>query len=606
MTTTDIISAVLTLLGGLALFLFGMSIMSNGLEKVSGGRMEAILEKLTGKLLMGVLLGAGVTAVIQSSSATTVMVVGFVNAGIMKLGQAVGVIFGANIGTTATAFILSLGDIQGSDNIFMLLLKPDSLAALVSVVGVVMYMATSTDSKRHDLATIFIGFGILFFGMNAMEGAVDIIPESTMESLMLAVTNPFLGVAVGAVVTAIIQSSSASVGILQALTSTGAVTFSAAAPIILGQNIGTCVTAILSGIGASKNARRASMIHLYFNVIGTVVFLTMLYIVQYTIGLPFWEGAMSRFDIALFHLVFNIFNTILLLPFNKLLVKLAEWTVRDKAEDAQEEPSLLDERFLASPALALDKADEVVAQMGSLSLQNFKDAMALIKNYDPKLAAAIREREEMIDKREVAVGDYLIRVTDRSLSLDENTRISAILHSVGDWERIGDYVINLVESAETMVENQIVFTEFARRECDSILDAVNEIITITLGSYRTKDALMAQNVEPLEQVIDLLREQLKKAHIERLKAGECTIVSGTLFLELITNLERISDHCSSIAVTIIQNAREQADHHSHQFNFHDYLRSVHEGSTSDYQENFQNFHEKYIDSLSEPTGKSDK
>lgn len=591
---------ILKLLGGLALFLFGMNIMSNGLEKMSSGRMEAILEKLTGKLLMGVLMGAVVTAVIQSSSATTVMVVGFVNAGVMRLAQAVGVIFGANIGTTATSFILSLGDISSS-NIVLQLLKPSALASIVSIVGVLMYMMTSTNDKKHDLGSILIGFGILFFGMNTMESAVSILRESpAFADMMLAVSNPFLGVAVGAIVTAVIQSSSASVGILQALTSTGAVTFSAAAPIILGQNIGTCVTALMSSIGASKNARRAAMVHLYFNIIGTVIFLVLLYVVQYTIGLSFWEASIGRFEIAIFHLVFNVFSTALLLPFHGLLQKLAEMTVKDKPGAKQLEVSLLDERFLASPSLALDKADEVVAQMGSLSLQNFKDSMKLIRSFDAKLVQTIREREDIIDKSEVRVNDYLVRLTDRSLSLEENSRMSSILHAVGDWERIGDYIINLVETAEQMRDNQVTFTPSAQRECESILDAVNEIMTITLGSYRTKDAVMALNVEPLEQVIDLLREQLKAAHIERLKAGDCTIMSGTLFLELITNLERISDHCSTIAVTIIQNAREAQEHHSHQFNFHEYLRTVHEGGDADYKDNFENFHQKYIDSIKEP------
>ncbi len=589
---------VIALGGGIAFFLFGMSIMGSGLEKLSSGRMEAILERLTGKLLMGVLVGAGVTAVIQSSAATTVMVVGFVNAGIMRLSQAVGVIFGANIGTTATSFILALGDINGK-NLALQLLNPSSLAPLICIAGAVLYMVYKS-GRKHDLGQILMGLGILFFGMVTMEQTVSnsgIKDSPVFINMLTAVTNPVLGVFVGMFITAVLQSSSASIGILQALTSTGAIHFNMAAPIILGQNIGTCITALLSAVGASKNARRAAMIHLYFNIIGTVLFLALLYGVQAIVGLPFWEASMSRIDIALFHLTFNVFGTAVLLPFNKLLLKLATITIKDKPSAKEIEVSILDKRFLSSPSLALDKADEVVAQMGTLALQNFADSVELLSvGYDPKRATTINEREDVIDKNEVRVDDYLVSLTNRSVSFEENTRINDILHAVGDWERIGDYIINLVEVAEQMKDNAVEFTPSAKHECAAILDAINEILHITLESYRTKDAQLALKVEPLEQVVDLLRDNLKNAHIERLKAGECTVISGTLFLELITNLERISDHCSNIAVAIVQHAQSAVDR-SHEFDFHDYLRAIHKGKTSDYQENFAAYHAKYLDDL---------
>lgn len=589
---------VIALGGGIAFFLFGMSIMGSGLEKLSSGRMEAILERLTGKLLMGVLVGAGVTAVIQSSAATTVMVVGFVNAGIMRLSQAVGVIFGANIGTTATSFILALGDINGK-NLALQLLNPSSLAPLICIAGAVLYMVYKS-GRKHDLGQILMGLGILFFGMVTMEQTVSnsgIKDSPVFINMLTAVTNPVLGVFVGMFITAVLQSSSASIGILQALTSTGAIHFNMAAPIILGQNIGTCITALLSAVGASKNARRAAMIHLYFNIIGTVLFLALLYGVQAIVGLPFWEASMSRIDIALFHLTFNVFGTAVLLPFNKLLLKLATITIKDKPSAKEIEVSILDKRFLSSPSLALDKADEVVAQMGTLALQNFADSVELLSvGYDPKRATTINEREDVIDKNEVRVDDYLVSLTNRSVSFEENTRINDILHAVGDWERIGDYIINLVEVAEQMKDNAVEFTPSAKHECAAILDAINEILHITLESYHTKDAQLALKVEPLEQVVDLLRDNLKNAHIERLKAGECTVISGTLFLELITNLERISDHCSNIAVAIVQHAQSAVDR-SHEFDFHDYLRAIHKGKTSDYQENFAAYHAKYLDDL---------
>lgn len=583
---------VISLLGGIALFLYGMSMMGSGLEKLSGSKLEKILEKLTSNIFMGVLLGAIVTAVIQSSSATTVMVVGFVNSGIMKLAQAVGVIFGANIGTTVTAFILSLGDLSGS-GLILQLLKPKSLAPLVCTIGLILFLTQKIGRKR-DLGQIFLGFGILFFGMNTMESAVYPLRDSEIFiKLMTAVSNPFLGVAVGAIFTAVIQSSSASVGILQALSATGAVRFNSAAPIILGQNIGTCVTALISSIGANRNAKRTAMIHLYFNLIGTIIFFVLLYGLKPIIQYSFWESTLNRTSIAVFHLVFNLLSTMILLPFYKLLEKLAILTIRDKAKTTDDETTLLDERFLQTPSLALSKSYEVVKQMGRIALDNFTLAHELVMSYDSKKADRLREQEDMLDRNEVLLDDYLVRLTNRSLSAAESASISDLLHVTNDFERIGDYTMNILEMTEQMVDNSIIFSNVALQEANQILSAVDEILHITYSSFENMDVKAALNVEPLEQIIDMMQEYLKSSHIERLKSGVCSVDSSMHFVDLITNLERIADHCSNVAVIIIQ----RENNTKKRFDFHSYLRSLHEGRTPEYNNNFKAYHEKYMAGL---------
>ncbi len=586
---------IISLLGGLALFLFGMSTMSSGLEKLSGGRLEMLLERLTNNIFKGILLGTVVTGIIQSSSATTVMVVGFVNAGMMKLGQTVGVIFGANIGTTVTSMILSLGDIQ-SGNVLLQLLKPTSLAPIISVIGTALLFFSSNE-KRRDLGLIFVGFGVLFFGMNTMEAAV--VPLKDMPEFISMITmfsNPVVGVATGAILTAIIQSSSASVGILQALTSTGAIRFSAAAPIILGQNIGTCITAILSSLRANKNAKRAAMIHLYFNLIGTIVFLTIMYMVQTFIHLSFWDDIMTRGSIAIFHLFFNVFTTALLLPFNRLLVKLAMITIRDDAEQGAPEISVLDERFLASPSLALEKSRDVVVSMGHVAQSNFKRSAELeTVGYDAKKIESIKHSEEILDKNEVKIDNYLIKLTDRELTGDESFLISELLHSVVDFERIGDHSVNIMQTLQGMHRADMTFSGAAKTELLTILAAVDDILDLAVQSYENYDIQKAMRIEPLEQVIDTLTEVMRARHIERLKRGECTVEIGMSFLELLISLERISDHCSNIGVYVVQQRRKGFNYET--FDSHEYKRNLHRGWEADYTATYNEYKGKYLHNI---------
>ena len=472
---------IISLAGGLALFLYGMSMLGSGLEKLSGGRMERTLEKLTKNVFMSVLLGALVTAAIQSSSATTVIVVGLVNAGILKLKPAVGVIMGANIGTTVTAQILRLGDLDSNQNvnIFMKFLKPTTLAPLVAIVGIIFFMV-SKRTKYKDIGQMLIGFGILFTGMQAMEAAVRPLGENPQfAQLFQSLSNPILGVLVGAGVTALIQSSSASIGILQALSSTGAITFSSAFPIIMGQNIGTCITPILSSIGANKNAKRAASVHLYFNIIGTTIFLIGVYAIQHFIGFSFWSESINKGGIANFHTLFNVIVTIILIPFSGLLAKLAELTIRDGKKGTEDDLGIdstalakLDERFLISPSLAVAQCEIVVANMGKLAKSNFGKTIKLFSKYDAKLAERIREREDAIDKMEDKVNNYLVKLTDRELTDQESKQVTHLLRVVSEFERVGDYSINLIECAEMLRDKEVCFSEKAMRELYAITDAV--------------------------------------------------------------------------------------------------------------------------------------
>lgn len=589
---------IISLGGGLALFLFGMNILGTGLEKVSSGRMEKTLEKLTNNVFTGVLLGALVTAAIQSSSATTVIVVGMVNAGILKLRSAVGVIMGANIGTTVTGQILRLGDLENSANAGTLMefFKPTTLAPLVAIIGILIFMI-SKRPKRKVVGEILIGFGILFQGMFSMEAAVQPLQESEMlKSVFLQIQDfPLLGVLVGAVVTAIIQSSSASVGILQALSSTGAITYSSAFPIIMGQNIGTCITALLASIGTSKNAKRAATVHLYFNVIGTIVFLTGAYLIQHFIGFPFWYDNIDKGGIANVHTVFNIVVTLLFIPFAGALARLAEWTVRpSKSEIAngeQEENALepLDERFLVSPALAVGQSEAVLEKMGSYALKNFREVVTLFDKYDLKKVERINDTEDSIDKMEDRINNYLLKINEEEITEDESKDVTLLLRLVSEFERIGDYAINLMERAEVLYDKQVKFSEKAMREFHTICDAVEEIIGMALEAYRTKDMSIAVHIEPLEETIDTLEDTLKLKHIKRLKNGQCTIDAGLVFLEVLTNLERISDHCSNIGVYLIGHQRDKES-----LNRHEYIKKMHQGATGDYNQMMQQYMDKYM------------
>ncbi|MEG1849928.1 MAG: Na/Pi cotransporter family protein, partial [Oscillospiraceae bacterium] len=516
--------------------LYGMSVMGHGLEKLSGGKMEKALERLTNNIFTSVALGAVATALIQSSSATTVIVVGLVNAGILQLRQAVGIIMGANIGTTVTAQIIRLSDIQ-SDSLILMLMKPKTLAPLAAVIGIVLFMA-SKKAKRRELGQMLVGFGILFSGMFAMEAAVLPLQSSPIFPQVLAtMSNPILGVLAGAIITALIQASAASIGMLQALASTGLVPFSTAFPIIMGQNIGTCITPILSSIGASKNAKRAALIHLYFNVIGTVVFLAVVYGIKAAFGAPdFWYAPVGRTGIANFHTFFNVAVTLLFIPFAGLIEKLARLSIRDPNEGKDNVQELLDDRFLKTPALALQQINHVITRMSELAQQNYRDSVQLLSKYDLKQAERIREAEATIDKMEDKLENYLIRLSSEPLSAEEGRSVSTILHLIKEYERIGDYSINLVECAEEMDQNGVVFSSGAVGEIQIITQAVDEIIQIANEAFLNMSQSVAQQIEPLEETVDAIVETLKDRHVERLKAGTCNVHAGIIFLEILTNI----------------------------------------------------------------------
>ncbi|MDY4192540.1 MAG: Na/Pi cotransporter family protein [Oscillospiraceae bacterium] len=583
---------ILNMCGGLALFLYGMSMLGSGLEKLSGGRLEKTLEKLTSNIFTSVLLGAAVTAAVQSSSATTVIVVGLVNAGILKFRGAVGVIMGANIGTTVTSHILRLSDIS-SDNFWMRLLKPTSLAPMVIIVGIILFM-TARKSRQKEFSQILIGFGILFTGMFTMEGAVAPLKDLPAFSEMFAtLQNPILGVLAGALVTAVIQSSSASVGILQALSSTGAITFSAAFPIIMGQNIGTCITPILASIGATKNAKRTAMVHLYFNIIGTLVFLLGTYAIQGVWGFSFWDDPITRGGIANFHTLFNVVVTLLFIPFHRVLEKLATWTVgRSDPDTAEDSSSILDERFLVSPGLALGQAHQAVVFMAKNAALNFGECMKLFEKYDLKAVERIKEVENSIDKMEDRLSAYLLRLTERELTETESKGISELLHLTGEFERIGDYSINIQECAEHLYETNTRFSPDAMGELEVIGEAVSEIVGIAVSAVSGDDAAAATDIEPLEENIDLIEETLKNRHIARLKAGACTVDAGFPFVEALGNMERIADHCSNIGVYIIGHEGDARG-----IDQHAYTRKIHKGETKDYNEKFAHYEKKYFDKV---------
>ncbi len=589
--------------GGVALFLYGMSVMGNGLEKLAGGRMEKALERLTNNIFLSVLLGAVVTATIQSSSATTVIVVGLVNAGVMKLRQAVGVIMGANIGTTVTAQIIRLSDIQ-SDSLMMQLFKPSTLAPLAATVGILLYMAAKGVKKR-ELGQMLVGFGILFSGMFAMEAAVRPLQVSeSLPHIMTAMSHiPVLGVLAGALVTAAIQSSSASVGILQAIASTGVISCSTAFPIIMGQNIGTCITPILASIGASKNAKRSALVHLYFNLIGTLVFLVAVYGGTALLGAPsFWNDPVGRTGIANFHTLFNVGVTLLLIPFAGLIERIARGSVKDEPETEQEkELALLDDRLLKSPAIALQQVDHVIGSMGELALQNYLDSVSLLVRYDPKMVEQVDRVESLIDRIEDRLENYMISLSSEELSQGESRSISTKLHLVKDYERIGDYSTNLTECAQELEQNRISFTQQALDEIDVLVRAVNEILEISNAACVSMDPVAARRIEPLEETIDAIVERLKDMHVERLKAGLCSVHAGIVFLEILTNLERIADHCSNIGLHIISSRQDAMRYESHE-----YIKRAHEATDAEYVRFFEEDMKRYYSVIekSDQQGKS--
>ncbi len=560
---------VLNMLCGLALFLYGMHVMGEGLTRASGGKLEGILEKLTKSKLKAVLLGAAVTAVIQSSSATTVMVVGFVNSGIMRLSQAAGVIMGANIGTTITSWILSLTGIQG-DNLLLTLCKPSTFTPVLAMIGVICLLFTKSD-KKHDAGSILVGFAVLMTGMEMMSGAVKPlanVPEFT--NILLMFTNPILGVIAGMLLTAIIQSSSASVGILQALCATGAVKYSAALPIIMGQNIGTCVTALLAGIGASKNAKRAALIHLYFNIIGTVLFMAAFYGINAVFPFAFLDDAANAAGIAVIHTTFNIIATAVLLPFSGTLEKLATLTIRDddtveRIDDFQ----LLDERFLSNTAFAVEQCKVVTDRMAQLTREAIFDAIALVDGgeYTAEKAERIEALETKIDRYEDKLGTYMVKLSRAKLSQKDGHTLSLLLHSISDFERISDHAVNLLDSVKEMNEKKMNFSAAAAGELHVFSQAVRDIIERSFDSFLHDDVELAKTVEPLEACIDDINVNVKSRHIERLTTGQCTIELGFVLTDISTNFERVSDHCSNIAVYEIQVPKDEYD-------AHEYLQNV--------------------------------
>ena len=584
------IANIVAMFGAIATFLFGMSTMTDGLEKLSSGRLEHILERLTSNVFKGVLLGAVVTGLIQSSAATTVMCVGFVNAGIMKLEQTVGIIMGANIGTTVTAQLLRLGDID-ADNIVMMFLQPSFLGPILAVVGIIFYMFIKGGHKRI-VGQIVLGLGLLFIGMNTMSSAVEPLKDlPEFQSVFTAFSNPLLGVAVGAAVTALLQSSSASMDILQAISTTGVVSFNIAMPLIMGQNIGTCITALISSVGASKNAKRTAMIHLFFNIIGSVFFLVVLYAGNALFRFPFWENTMDMGSIANLHLAFNIACTALLLPFHRQLVKLVKAVVPGDAEER--ELSVLDDRFLSSPSLALERAHDAVVQMSEFARDNYRLAVELIWKFDAKKLERLNETEVALDKLEGLLDNYLVKLTDRALTAEESTRVSELLHTLSDFERIGDYAVNVSESAVVLHDRNITFSPQARAELERLTAAVGETLDKTVACYQSRQRTLAVQVEPLEEVVDLIAATLKNRHVERLKAGECTIELGTQFLELLINLERMSDHCSNVALHILRQTSSPDD--KVRIDSHAYMHELHHGGfNQEFDDLFQEYRTKYF------------
>lgn len=552
------------LIGGLSLFLFGMDVMGKALEKQAGSRLQSILHRLTDSPLKGFLLGAVVTAIIQSSSGTTVMVVGFVNSGIMQLHQAIGIIMGANVGTTVTSWLLSLTGIEGG-SLLVQLLKPTSFAPLLALIGVVLRMT----KKKEDIGSILLGFAVLMFGMNAMAEAVKPladVPEFT--SLLTLFTNPLLGVLMGAVMTAILQSSSASVGILQALSMTGAITYQNALPIIMGQNIGTCVTALISSIGANKNAKRAAVVHLYFNLIGVAVFLIVFYALSAVFTLPFVTQSIDAFGIAVIHTCFNVLATTVMLPFTKLLEKLAYWTIRDRADDAAaDKVALLDERLFLTPGLAVARSRELTFEMAHLAQDTMLKALSLTEHYDKEEAAAISNQETKLDTYEDQLGTYLVRLSHRPLTASDSRQVSQLLYSISDLERIGDHAVNLLYP----LQKNPIFSPAAQEQLHLLTDALTEILSMTVTAFCEDDLALAEKIEPLEQVIDDLTGQMRDQHIARLKEGICTIDAGIVLQDLLSNIERVADHCSNIASAMIEVRRDALD-------LHDYLHAYRERS----------------------------
>ena len=582
---------VLSMVGGLALFLYGMHIMGDALAKMSGGKLEKVLERLTSNKWSAVLLGAGVTAVIQSSGATTVMVVGFVNSGIMKLNQAVGIIMGANIGTTATSWLLSLSGIDGG-SFFLQMLKPTSFTPILAVIGAILVVFCKSE-KKHNIGTILLGFAILMYGMTAMSSAVEPlkdVPQFTQ--ILTKFENPLLGVIAGFVLTTIMQSSSVSVGILQALCSTGAVSYALALPSIMGQNIGSCTTAMISSVGASKDAKRAAAVHFYFNVIGTVVFMLVFYISNAFVHYAFLPQAANEVGIATIHSIFNIAATIVLLPLSGFLEFLAVKTIKDDDEEEDELSKhdkvlqLLDPVFLERPGFAIMQCQKVASAMAELSMKSVGRAVGLLTAYDEEIAERIRKEEDTVDKYEDQLGTYLLRLSTKDLSKEDGHRLSLMLHSLGDIERISDLAVNILLAVEQMHKKELIFSKKAMDELAVYSKALKDILTMTVNAFEQNDRYKAALVQPLEELMDDMNKELKKRHVKRLRKGKCTIELGLSLSDISDTYERISDHCSNIATCVIQVEDDELDAHEHR-------KEVKEQDAKWYDEQYRAYEQKY-------------
>ena len=559
----EILFGLFQLCGGLAFFLYGMNVMSSGLEKLAGGKLEQMLKRMTSNRLMGLLLGAGITVAIQSSSAMTVMLVGLVNSGIMNLSQTIGVIMGSNIGTTLTAWILSLAGIEGG-NFWINLLKPESFSPLLALIGILMFMAGKKD-KTKGTGTILVGFAVLMYGMELMKDGMDPVTQlDGFDTILTMFQNPILGVLVGAVFTGIIQSSAASVGILQTLSLSGGVTFGAAIPIIMGQNIGTCVTALISSVGVNRNAKRVAVVHVSFNLIGTLVCLGLFYGADALFNFAFTDQAISPLWIAIIHSIFNVMTTALLLPFTKGLEKIANAVVKEQGEETY---SFMDKRLLSTPSVAVSECAARTVEMARIAKETLDESIALLHVYDEKKDEFVREKENTIDMYEDKLGTLLVQLSGKELSDPDSTRVSLMLHTIGDFERLSDHAVNLVVVANEIYEKKIKFSSAASEELGTVTRAITDILAMTVQAFETNDVALASQVEPLEQVIDTLIAEIKTRHIERLQAGECTIELGFVLSDILNNYERISDHCSNVAVTVIEMA-----HHS--FKTHQYLNEI--------------------------------
>lgn len=578
----DIFSFI-TLFGGLALFLYGMSLMSQGLEKLAGGKLEGIISKMTANPVKSLFFGIVITAVIQSSSAVTVMLVGLVNSGIMQLSGTVGVIMGSNVGTTVTAWILSLIGIE-SDSVFIRLLKPESFSPILALIGIILMM-TSKTSKKKDIGSILIGFAILMYGMTFMSESVSPLADSPkFTSMLVAFENPLLGLLTGLVLTAIIQSSAASIGILQALSLTGGITYGMALPIIMGQNIGTCATALLSSIGVSKNAKRVAVIHISFNILGTVVFMVLYFIARRMFEMPIINEAISPVSVAMVHSVFNITTTLLLLPFSRQLVKIAEGTIRTEPE---QEIAFLDERLLNTPSIAVGECTRIALEMGHISKESILTAMEILFHYDEKKAEAVKELESKVDVYEDRIGSYLVKLSAYDISDSDSKQISKMLQCIGDFERISDHAVNVMEAAKELHDKNLDLSKEGRHELKVATAAIREILDLAVKSFDEDDLETAYHVEPLEEVMDNLVEEIRRNHINRLQAGECTIQQGFVLSDILTNYERVSDHCSNIGVAVIEIANNDS------FDAHEYLDRLKTMEDPAFKEAFKAYRKKY-------------